>query len=206
MIEKPESDRWREGGMKKALTHGTWSSTVVVSQYGLFLGLVGRTSIGRSDVVSSLGSTNRSSRISCMSGSWGRIKRNLSVRLLAFHCRTCPPAEVGGERGSLLHRRLRARWRPPGPMLRVRVCWGSRMLLSRRTPATHAFVGREALRGARAAAASRRPICGPLLVLRTKSLQFQLSQTHKAGARKGRQETHYQTESGQFSSPASSMT
>ena len=43
MIEKPESDPWREGGRKISLTHGTWLSTVVMSEYGLLMGLAART-------------------------------------------------------------------------------------------------------------------------------------------------------------------
>ena len=170
MIEKPEPGRW-EGSRKISLTHGTWSFTVVMSQYGLFLGLTARTSIGRSDVVSSLGSTKWSSRISCMFGRWSLAGTNETEPIREVTRVPSPrvPTCRGGRRMSLLILwGPRHRWRPRGPMLRRS----------------------GALPGARAAAESRRPTCGPLLVLRTKSLQ-------KAAARKGRQA--HQTGSGQLS-------
>ena len=65
-----ESSGWRRGGEQNWLTPGKWSFMAAMSQCGPFWALAAGISIGRSDDVSSLGSTRWSSRISCTSGLW----------------------------------------------------------------------------------------------------------------------------------------
>ena len=197
MIQKLESSRWREGSRKNSLTHGTWSFTAVMSQYGLFSVLAAGTSTVRSNVGSSLGSTKWSSRISCMSGSGSLAGTNKTKPICKVTRVPSPSAPTcrGGRRMRLLG--LRDRWRPRGASASSPHCLG-------KSYDTHQLGGcRASLRrsgtvlGARAAAESSRPVCFWFCGRRTCSSNSR--KRKKARARKGRQDACNQAGSGQLS-------
>ena len=80
-MKKLESSGWRRGGKQNWLRRGKWSFILDMSWYGPFSALAVGISIGRSDAVSSLGSTKRSSRISCISGLWYPAGMNKTKQL-----------------------------------------------------------------------------------------------------------------------------
>ena len=72
-----ESSGWRRGGEQNWLTPENLSFIADLSYWELAVGI----SVGRSNAVSSLGSTGWSSRISCISGLWYLVGMNRSKLL-----------------------------------------------------------------------------------------------------------------------------
>ena len=77
-----------------------------------------------------------------LSGSWSLAGTNKMKPIRKVTRVPSPSAPCRGGRGMslLLHWGLRDRWRPRGPVPRLRIAWRSRMLLASWAAAAHAFV------------------------------------------------------------------